>query len=194
MTSTDFIIRMRYPNQPWFIYSFQKGRPGGEFVWSSAPKDDEVVQLDLASARKKVQQDIEKVTVKIHYQIRPFESDSTDPRIEDYESLKEYDWSVPYPAESNFDDVNPVPEILIVISGGVIQEVKTTLPRLMVTEIDHDQVEIGERAVVIYELPIKQCNETQDSFRQEANDTVEMYQRGDDDEAYEMDEPYDWQL
>lgn len=189
MMSNEYIVRMRFEGAiGWLHWADTKiTPPENRPCWASGMADEELVLFNLPLAREFVRNYLAHNSpgrITTYLQIRPFECASNDPRIEDYELGGKYDW-----------EVDRVPEILIIIEGGLIQEIRTTLPRLRINVIDHDNGEMGDDPVHQYELHESYCNDVRETFYRAGNEAVEQYQRGEDDEAYEQgDEPYEWQL
>lgn len=50
------------------------------------------------------------------------------------------------------NDSIQIPEVLIIVEGGLIAEIHTTAPRILVHVIDHDNLDIGLDPIERYEL------------------------------------------
>lgn len=164
-----FIIRSKHDATDAWRYMCSTE---GIVDWLLLAKDEQIIKYTRSEARDLVRNLLPKFKQQ-YLQIRPFECDVNDPRIEDY---------------SIGIEVEKAPEILIIIAGGLIEEVQTTLPGLRVRVIDHDKGEVGDDPVRQWELPEGQCNALRAYLDQLCEEAVQEYQIGDDDDAYE------WQL
>lgn len=137
-----FIVRMKFEKQDWLYWAIdlddkRKESPYAAPAFRPSPEEPEIIIFTLADARALV---IEKVGatqnshLKVYYQIRPWYCDSNDPRIEDYQS----GGNAP---ESNLSSLDAIPEIVVTVEGGVVQDVTANIPRYTVKIIDLDVME-----------------------------------------------------
>lgn len=140
-------------DKPWLIYAKPERLVSGYFpvAFYGKVSDTEILMYTLDAARELVKYFMQHSAAYGDwiFRIRPWECSLDDPRIEEF----------------NNPDEDFVPMVVVEVSGGIVSDVWTNLPYLLLTVLDHDAAEEGNVCTDTYTLKPKSGSVSQEALR-----------------------------